>query len=887
MARRCVSLSPLLKQVVAPLLTQSSDRQLLHHFVSHGDPSGFAEILDRHGPMVLGLCRRKLGDAHLAEEVLQATFLVLIRKARSIRRRESLAAWLYGVAQKLAQKVRSSDSARRRREIKVAGQRAEAEPSDPGWEELLHVLDEELQRMPERYRSPVVLCYLEGRTRDEAAKQLGWSLTTLRRRLDKARDLLRGRMSRRGATLGAGVVAGILAPSAAQASLTRPLRQTVVTTALAVISGGTVSPSVVQLANGATMSTLAKTGIGLTIAMAVAAGWVGLQWLQARGPEAPELLAQVKPVQPEHIPQDQTKVSAPGFDLFGDPLPKGAVARLGTIAFRHGNASHGSRALKFTADGKQLVSAGGGWVRRWDVATGRANFTLGDGGRDALGLGQGLLSGVWLPGDGRVAIAHGPRGKYEYDLDGAQKRELPQPKGSSPPGPFKLFQLSPTGKNYAALALPRGGKTAKPQPSKAILIWNAETGQLAHSLAAQVSPFTYFVFSPDGSSVVVSDDANSMHIVELVTGKELRILATERDSKALTPLAISPDGKWLMAIDGANQEHYTSEVLVMGPEANLQLWHVEKGTKEWSHKIKTGRCIVSALFTPDGRIAVSSFRSLGKALNHNNASEAAIRTWDVATGKPGPLWPNDFATVGSTFAVSPDSKRLATMNENGVIRIWELSTGKESIPLRGSPCKIESICFRSDGKTIATIAQDLSFLDWNATTGRVLGPSRTLTDGHYPRLWVGGEFLTVAHFTVVEGIHKTSIRLYETTNGKQLVEQPGYSAILSLDRKRLALGFGDTRIGVVDIATGKTLQQWPPQGAEPPPKNEPVGQWPLGFTPDGGAVIVIGETLAVRDVAQGAEKSSWKLVDKGLPNGFAELIRAKRDNAHCHHGCIV
>jgi hypothetical protein len=342
-------------------------------------------------------------------------------------------------------------------------------------------------------------------------------------------------------------------------------------------------------------------------------------------------------------------------------------------------------------------------------------------------------------------------------------------------------------------------------------------------------------------------------------------------------LAISPDGKWLIAIDGTNQEHYSSEVLVMGPEANLQLWNVEKGTKEWSHKIKTGRCIVSALFTPDSRTAVASFQSLGKALNHNNASEAAIRTWDVATGKPGPLWPKDFATVGSTFAVSPDNKRLATMNNNGVIRMWELSTGKESIPLRGSPCKIESICFRSDGKTIATIAQDLSLLDWEAATGRVLGPSRTLTDGHFPRLWVGGEFLTVMHFEVIDGKQIGSSRLYETTTGKMLLEHLGYSAILSLDHKRLALGYEKTGICVVNIASGKAVQQWPPQGAEPPPKNEPVWHWPLGFTADGGAVIAIGEALSVRDVATGSEKSSWRLVDKGLPNGFIELIRAKSD----------
>jgi formylglycine-generating enzyme required for sulfatase activity len=177
--------------------------------------------------------------------------------------------------------------------------------------------------MPQRYRSPLVLCYLESRTQDEAAQQLGWSVTTLRRRLDKARHLLRARMARRGATLGAGLMAGVLAPSAAQATLTRALRQTVLTMARGVFNGGPVSPSVVLLANGVTsMSNLAKTVIGLAVAIAVAIGLAGLQWLQARGPVAPAPLVQVKQAQLDHPLQEQVKVPAAGFGIFGDPLPK-------------------------------------------------------------------------------------------------------------------------------------------------------------------------------------------------------------------------------------------------------------------------------------------------------------------------------------------------------------------------------------------------------------------------------------------------------------------------------------------------------------------------------------------------------------------------------------
>src|SRR5262249_15274511 len=149
----------------------------------------FAAFLDRHGPMLLGLCRRSLdGASHLAEDVLQATFLILARKARSIRQRDSLVGWLCGVACRLARQARSSERAQARREQRVARERPEVSSADPGWEDLLRVLDSELQRLPQRYRAPLLLCYLEGRTQDEAARQLGWSLSTLRRRLETGRD---------------------------------------------------------------------------------------------------------------------------------------------------------------------------------------------------------------------------------------------------------------------------------------------------------------------------------------------------------------------------------------------------------------------------------------------------------------------------------------------------------------------------------------------------------------------------------------------------------------------------------------------------------------------------------------------------------------------------
>src|SRR4051812_39138896 len=124
MTARPDALPELLKQVVSESLSQYSDGQLLERFAETGDESAFAAILDRHGPMLLGLCRRLLGDDHLADDVLQATFLVLARKPRSIRRRDSLASWLHGVAPRLARQARLAEAARTRRERQAARERA-------------------------------------------------------------------------------------------------------------------------------------------------------------------------------------------------------------------------------------------------------------------------------------------------------------------------------------------------------------------------------------------------------------------------------------------------------------------------------------------------------------------------------------------------------------------------------------------------------------------------------------------------------------------------------------------------------------------------------------------------------------------------------------------
>lgn len=191
-----------------------TDGELVERFAASGDEAAFAALVRRHGPLVLQVCQRLLEDTHTAEDVFQAAFLVLARKAGRLRKPETVGSFLYGVAYRLAQRARA-DAARRRI---LECRHASAPPADPLAEvsgrELLAVLEGELDRLPAKYRLPLALCCLYGRTRDEAARQLGWSLRTLERRLQRGRSLLHARLTRRGLGLSALLLGMLVTPPA-------------------------------------------------------------------------------------------------------------------------------------------------------------------------------------------------------------------------------------------------------------------------------------------------------------------------------------------------------------------------------------------------------------------------------------------------------------------------------------------------------------------------------------------------------------------------------------------------------------------------------------------------------------------------------------------------
>jgi RNA polymerase sigma factor (sigma-70 family) len=188
-------------------LTGLSEGQLLHRFAT-GDPGAFEALVMRHGPMVRSVCRRMLYDSCDVEDAFQATFLVLLRKAGALRDAEALSPWLHGVAYRVAARIRAHSARRPVEESRSARPEAVESACDLERTELRALLDEEIGHLPEKYRRAVVLCYLEGRTHEEAARRLRCSAGSLRGRLDRARQKLKDRLVRRG-----------VAPAAALAAL--------------------------------------------------------------------------------------------------------------------------------------------------------------------------------------------------------------------------------------------------------------------------------------------------------------------------------------------------------------------------------------------------------------------------------------------------------------------------------------------------------------------------------------------------------------------------------------------------------------------------------------------------------------------------------------------
>ncbi len=426
-----------------------SEWQLLERYATQRDERAFEALVARYGPMVLGVCRRVLRNDQAAEDAFQATFLVLMRKAPSLDRGKPLGNWLYTVAYRLALRIRANEARRLRREAQAVRTKAGTECRDRPPGDLVIALEEELQRLSERHRLPLVLCYLEGKTNEQAAEVLGCPRGSMSARLAQARDRLRACLARRGYAVPAAGIATLLASAGAEAAVPARLLSDTVCTASWFASeeaaiAGVVSTRAVALAKG-TFRAMFVYKLKIAGAVLVAAAMLGTgatMLLNAASQVSPPIQAvQPKPeARPDHA------------EVTGERLPGGVIARMGSTQLRHGDV------VSFAAympDGRALVTAGRDrTVRLWDLATGKElrRIDWGEAQPDSVpGSSQdGTMQqyqhqmledqGIERPGGSLFGwqVRGGLAGRGRLLVGDGQRQE-------TPPGPDRAERVGPTG----------------------------------------------------------------------------------------------------------------------------------------------------------------------------------------------------------------------------------------------------------------------------------------------------------------------------------------------------------------------------------------------------------------------------------------------------------
>jgi RNA polymerase sigma factor (sigma-70 family) len=567
--------------------------------------------------MVLGVCRRLLGHEQDAEDAFQATFLVLARKAGSLAWHESVAGWLFEVARRVAQGARRAGLRRRSEERQAAAMHPPHSPAGDARtapEEHAHlrdvrlVLDEELDRLPEKYRTPLVLCYLEGHSHTEAADELGWPVGTVRGRLARGRDLLRRRLVRRGLALPVLAVAAALTQQVASAAVPPALASSTVRVALRLAAGTAVaeagSPHVAVLVEQA-LRVSAAARLTLYTALLAAGVFAALTGLVAyrvgieRLTELPRT-AVISPLGPEPATSPPV-VPAPR----GDTRDRQAGAVVD---------------LAFSPDGKTLATAGGeSCVRLWDRTTRRPLGCL---------TGQAdLVHALAFSPDGRLLAAAAADGTVcVWDLPGGRLLGLRRDFGAG-----RLAGFAGNGKLLAVAGPTSGLRLWDFTAGKDVATLTGPLGTLVRELA--VAPDGRVVASaPDGFDPVIS-------LWDLGTGEkgagrevtEFRRLVPNRGK--VVSLALTAGGT-LLAVASRKMDTRPNEV---------SLWDVETGRMRHLLPGPHGDLV---RFSADGRFLVTSGRGEPAVVWDLRTADAPRRLWQSSVPAEAAAFAHDGALVG-------------------------------------------------------------------------------------------------------------------------------------------------------------------------------------------------------------------------------------------------
>jgi RNA polymerase sigma factor (sigma-70 family) len=892
---------------------RDTDTALLDRFVHGRDEAAFAALVRRHGPMVRRVCRRVLADAGAADDAFQAAFCVLARKAATLRPPRALAAWLHGVAYRVALKARSAEARRRQHEAPAPG----LDPLDPGPDplaevsarELLVVVDEEVQRLPEGYRLPVILCCLEGRTREEAAALLGWTAGAVKGRLERGRARLHARLVRRGLTLGAALAAVEVSRSVA-ASVPVPFARRIAEAALGFAAdrptavSGTVATLAEEGMKGLAVSRQKVAAVLLVLGMGLAAAAAGA-------------LAHYEPAAapPQDGQPTARDAGQPRTDRYGDPLPGGAVARIGTTRLRAGSADSTS-SLVYTPDGKSLVACDAGkLIRVWDPATGKEQRRIEPPG------GDGIFAFALAP-DGKTLATAGLQSPVIRLWGVATGQELRQLAGDKTG--TSCVGFSPDGKILAAAAMGTG----------TIQLWDVGTWQESQRLQGHTGWITSLLLLPDGKTLVSADILGNIRWWDMGTGREVR--RRNLGVRTRFHLAASPDGKRLAAVlppgvlflwDAATGAEVSRTEL--GPESGLRCLcfspdsqtlacgsgAVERGSHTRFLAASTGRelrrweddgGVRQLAFSPDGKTLAQGM--LGRIRLCDAVTGAPVGTapglphyvmavrfapdgqallasclggptasWDPITGgQRGPFRPPPEGFAGPAdmllrAALSADGRKAALADARGVLHVWEPASGKALCrvgdpPARANPrqpVRRDQADFSPDGKAVVVKHPDEVIRVWDTETGKLrvaLPRFGQLRFPHPHAFSPDGRLLA----TAPGSLDRSVIRLWDAATGQARGElawqdpstptclafaADGKSVVAALSDNSLGGRATDPSLRVWDLATGRQLR-W---------SSLPPGEVrAMALSPDGRTLAVAaGETILLYELASGRERGRF------------------------------
>jgi RNA polymerase sigma factor (sigma-70 family) len=663
------ALNSLLLQWNRCVASTMSDGDLLRSYLRNHAEEPFRLLVERHGGMVLGVCRHRLGDAHAAEDAFQATFLLLAHRANSIRRPESVAAWLHRTAIRICAKVQRAEKRRRSREVTLTtdAAREESYTTSGSTSDVLIALEEEVERLPERYRTPLLLCYWQGMTQAEAARCLGCSEGSIKARLERGRKQLAKRLTQRGLAPRAILIAPLAGSKVPPELLTRTMALTP--------KGATIPTEVAMLVKGVSASLGSTTRYVVGALVTVVAFTLGGSAM--REPQRAEA-----PAQPA-APKGERKPAAA-------PLPEGAIARIGSPRLRHAGEV---AAVAFSTDGRWLASASPDdqdrSVRVWDLTDGAEKLRI------SIEENPIRFSDVYRV----VAVGFSKDSQHLRVIDFASYRVIDRatgrqvlqhrfhdkaPRPGRDPSNIIGAAFSPDLSIYGVV-----------RQNGELILGDAASGKVRRTIAKvfvkkeyQFSIANPLIFSGDGRRVCIPIKSDTVKVFDTATGNVINTLNLKQSECWAAFLKRGEELAYL-AKDGAKD---IVEVLNVADGKKLRQIPVEM----WA------RCLD---VSPDGK-----FLAVG------NLQRFCVQLLDPLTGKeirriPHPAW-------SDRLVFSPDSKLLAGSRYyfSGTVTVWETASGKR---LPSSADEVYLNGFDRDGRLVLWVDDRLRITDWR--TGRVYG----------------------------------------------------------------------------------------------------------------------------------------------------------------------